>query len=260
MLVLVVLGLCLGSFVNAYVWRLHVGKDWVKGRSECPHCHRLLAPKDLVPVLSWAWLRGRCRYCHRPIPDSPVTEIVMPALFLLSYYAWPSALHGMGLFRFVLWLIFLVGFVALAVYDLRWYMLPNKVVFPLIGLAVVWVAGTWALGGSWRMVTGSGIGAVIIAGLFFTLHYISKGKWIGFGDVKLGIVLGLLAGSAAQACLLLFFASLLGVLISLPLVATGKATRKSQLPFGPLLLAAMVVVQLFGTDIINGYSRLLLGA
>ena len=255
-LVLLVLGLCLGSFVNAFVWRLHEGTDWVRGRSECPHCHHVLAPKDLVPVLSWVALRGKCRYCHKPIPDTPITELVTPALFLLSYYAWPGALHGVGLFQFVLWLIFIVGFVALAMYDFRWFELPDGVVFSLIALAVLWVVGTWALGGSWRDVIGSTFGVLVISGLFYVLYKISD-EWIGFGDVKLGVVLGLLAGSALQACLLLFIASFLGVLISLPLLARGKATRKTPLPFGPLLLAGMVVVQLFGQSLLDGYTHLL---
>jgi prepilin signal peptidase PulO-like enzyme (type II secretory pathway) len=218
-----------------------------------------LAPKDLVPVFSWLSLGGKCRYCHKPIQDSPLTELITPALFVVSYYAWPTTLHGVGLFQFVLWLIFIVGFVALALYDLRWYLLPDKVVFSLIALAVVWVVGTWVWGGSWQTAAGSVLGAIIIAGLFFALHHLSKGKWIGFGDVKLGIMLGLLAGGVVQACILLFFASFLGVLISAPLVIAGKATRKSQLPFGPLLLAGAIIVQLFGATIMNGYNRLLGG-
>jgi prepilin signal peptidase PulO-like enzyme (type II secretory pathway) len=97
---------------------------------------------------------------------------------------------------------------------------------------------------------------LVVSGLFYVLYKISD-EWIGFGDVKLGIVLGLLAGSAVQACLLLFIASLLGVLISLPMMAAGKATRKTPLPFGPLLLAGMIVTQLFGQQLIDWYSRLL---
>jgi leader peptidase (prepilin peptidase)/N-methyltransferase len=85
----------------------------------------------------------------------------------------------------------------------------------------------------------------------------SKGKWIGFGDVKLGIALGLLAGGALEACMVLFFASFIGVLISTPLVIAGKASRKTQLPFGPLLIAGTVLVQLFGADVIDAYTRLL---
>src|SRR4029079_16791155 len=93
---LVVFGLVFGSFINALVWRLHAGRDWVKERSECTHCHHPLAPKDLVPVISWLWLRGRCRYCHKPIDDSPLVELAVPFLFVLSYCFWPMPLAGVG--------------------------------------------------------------------------------------------------------------------------------------------------------------------
>ncbi|HSW99275.1 MAG TPA: prepilin peptidase [Candidatus Saccharimonadales bacterium] len=257
-LVLILLGLCFGSFANAFAWRLHEKRNWVSERSECPHCHHILAPKDLVPVLSWLALRGKCRYCRKPIPDTPLPELATPALFVLSYIYWPQPLHGVGLFQFGLWLVFLVAFVVLAVYDIRWYLLPDKVVFPLMALAGVWVAGTWVITGAhgWRAAFGSAVGAAIISGLFFVLHQASKGKWIGFGDVKLGVVLGALAGGALPACLVLFWASCIGVLVSLPLVVAGKAGRKTQLPFGPLLMAGTVIAVLFGQGIVDWYGRL----
>ncbi|HSD55741.1 MAG TPA: prepilin peptidase, partial [Candidatus Saccharimonadales bacterium] len=68
-LLLIVLGLILGSFVNALVWRLRKNKDWVNDRSECTHCHHKLGPLDLIPVLSWVMLAGKCSYCHKKIED-----------------------------------------------------------------------------------------------------------------------------------------------------------------------------------------------
>jgi prepilin signal peptidase PulO-like enzyme (type II secretory pathway) len=257
-LLLAVVGLSLGSFVNAFVWRLHEGKDWINGRSECPHCHHQLAAKDLVPVVSWLLLRGKCRYCHKPIPDSPLVEILVALLFVLSYIVWPLPLSGVELFDFVLWLMFVVGFVALAVYDLRWFLLPNIVVFPLIGLAAVQVAGDWFFGDrSWSTLTGPLIGAATISGLFYALFAVSKGTWIGFGDVKLGIALGLLAGGPFAALLVLLLASLIGTLAALPLVLQGKATRKSHLPFGPLLIAGIIIVTLCGESLIDWYAGML---
>jgi len=256
--VLVLLGLCFGSFINALVWRLHEKRNWVSERSECTHCHHVLAAADLIPVVSWLLLRGKCRYCRKPISDTPLTELAVPALFLLSYYAWPYAFQGRGLFIFVLWLVFIVGFVTLAIYDVRWFLLPDKIIFPFIGLALLQVLGEWIFfDGSWRSAMGSVLGAVIISGLFWLLYEVSRGKWIGFGDVKLGVILGLLAGGVAHAFLLLFVASFIGMLVSLPLVLMGKANRKSHLPFGPLLIAGMVVVQLFGSSLIASYMRLL---
>lgn len=256
--VLVVLGLSLGSFVNALVWRLHERRNWISERSECTHCHHELSTTDLVPVVSWLLLSGKCRYCHKPIEDTPLPELAVAILFVVSYYCWPFSFHGGGLFTFILWLLFIVGFVALALYDIRWFLLPDKIVFPLVILAVVQVLVMWLFfHGSWRTVIGSLLGVLVISGLFFLLHELSKGKWIGFGDVKLGIILGLLAGGPIRAFLVLFLASCIGMLISLPLVLLGRANRKSHLPFGPLLLAGMVLVQLFGGAIINGYTRLL---
>jgi leader peptidase (prepilin peptidase)/N-methyltransferase len=97
-----------------------------------------------------------------------------------------------------------------------------------------------------------------MSGLFYALFEISKGKWIGFGDVKLAIVLGLLAGGVVPALLVLFTASLLGSAWSLPLVLRGKANRKSHLPFGPMLILGLVMVVLVGQSIIDWYSSLII--
>jgi prepilin signal peptidase PulO-like enzyme (type II secretory pathway) len=225
-LTLVVFGLIFGSFVNALVWRLHEKRDWVKERSECPHCHHQLAGRDLIPVMSYLMLKGKCRYCHRKIDDTPLTELAVPALWVASYVWWPQPLHGVGLFEFGFWLVFVVGLVALTLYDFRWFLLPDKIVFPLAGLAAVQVLGAWLLyHGSWRDAAGAALGAVLISGMFYVLFVASKGTWIGGGDVKLGVVLGLLAGGPLESMLLLFVASVGGTLFALPAVFTGRANR-----------------------------------
>lgn len=258
-LFLIVFGLILGSFVNALVWRLHQNRDWVKDRSECVHCHHKLAAKDLVPVLSWLYLRGKCRYCAKPIQDSPAVELLVPLLFVASYILWPQMFVGEGLLTFALWLIFIVGFTVLAVYDFKWFLLPDKVVFPLMALAVVQVLTVAIFYQQfWPTVLGAVYAVIVLSGLFFVLHALSKGTWIGFGDVKLAVVLGLLAGGPFEAVLLLFVASMSGLLVSLPMLVAGRANRKAHIPFGPFLLFATVVVVLFGAEIIDWYKRLLL--
>lgn len=269
-----VLGLIFGSFVNALVWRLHeqealAGKKGKKaaqrreelsisrGRSMCPHCGHELAAKDLVPVLSWLWLRGKCRYCHAKIQDNPLAEVATGVLFALSYAVWPLGFHGVGLFQFVLWLVFVVGFVALAVYDLRWMLLPNRIVFPLMALAALQtlVAALWLR--AWPQLYEPLLGAALIFGLFWGLYQVSKGAWIGGGDVKLAAVLGLLAGTPFRSFLLLFFASLIGTLVSLPLLSKGKKGLGVHIPFGPYLLLATIIVVLYGASIAGWYQRLL---
>lgn len=256
-LLLIVLGLVLGSFVNALVWRIHKKKDWIHDRSECVHCHHKLGPLDLVPVFSWLFLRGKCRYCHKKIDDNPLVELALPLLFVTSYLCWPVALQGSVLFNFVLWLVFLVGFLALAVYDLRWFLLPDKMVFPLAGLAVlqIIVVGLWEH--DWHIVLGAVGGTLVISGIFYLLFQLSKGTWIGGGDVKLGLVLGPLAGGVLEAFMLLFIASIIGVIAALPMVMQGKATRKTQLPFGPLLILGLIIVKLFGAGVLHWYTGLL---
>ena len=255
---LIALGLILGSFVNAFVWRLHEGRNWVSERSECPKCHHVLSWMDLIPVLSWLLLQGKCRYCHKRIDDSPLTELALPALFVGSYLAWPLGLTSTPrILHFAAWLVFLVGFLALALYDFRWFILPDKLVFPLAGLALFQVlAMAWAQQ-DWHVLVGALLGVLIISGLFYALLQVSDGKWIGGGDVKLGLVLGLLAGGGMQAVLLIFVASVSGLLFSLPLMLKGKVHKRSVLPFGPFLILGLVIVQLFGTRIIDWYLGLL---
>jgi leader peptidase (prepilin peptidase) / N-methyltransferase len=282
-LILIVLGLCLGSFVNAFVWR-HWKREFadrdagpsnpkaaaasksakakqpsardlsiVHGRSMCTHCHHELAAKDLIPVVSYLMLRGRCRYCGKPIQDSPLAELLTPLLFVVSYVFWPESFSGAGLVTFIFWLAFIVGFVALFVYDLRWQLLPYSIVFPMIALAIVQVIVVAIAYEGPRSVIGPLWGAAIIGGMFFLLYAVSKGRWIGDGDIPLGILLGLLAGGPANAFLVIFIASLIGTLVAVPLLMTGRADRSSHLPFGPFLIAGAVVVVLFGATIISWY-------
>lgn len=255
--VLIVVGLCFGSFVNAFVWRLHESKDFVKERSECPHCHHVLNTWDLVPILSWVALRGRCRYCHKKIEDSPLVEATLPALFVASYVWWPWSLSGVGIAQFVIWLLILVGLLSLVVYDFRWFILPDKIVWPLCLLAVAEVALQIVSAGNFSALFAAIEGVIIISGLFYLILLISHGTWIGGGDVKLGIVLGLLVGGALQAILLLFVASVSGLLFSLPLLVKSKKHAHTMLPFGPYLILGLIVAMLAGNDIIHWYTGLL---
>lgn len=256
LLLLIVFGLILGSFINAFIWRLHEGRNWVTERSECTTCHHQLAPKDLIPVISWLWLRGKCRYCKAPIHDSPFVELSLPLLLALSYLCWPVQLHGTGLIQFVFWCVFLVAFVALAAYDFRWFLLPNKIVFPVIGLAAMQVLVLAAYNTDWHIVLGALGGTAVVAGTFYALFHISNGSWIGGGDVKLGIALGLLAGGVVEGLLLLFVASVSAMLATLPMLVRGRARRTSHVPFGPFLIVGLIVVTLFGSRLIDWYAGL----
>jgi prepilin signal peptidase PulO-like enzyme (type II secretory pathway) len=181
---------------------------------------------------------------------------MLPFLFVISYLCWPFVLQGSAVLVFVLWLCFLVGFLALAVYDLRWFLLPDKIVFPLASLAVAQVIAVAIWDKDWHVCVGALAGTLAISGLFYLIFQFSKGTWIGGGDVKLGLVLGPLAGGLLEGFLVLFIASLIGVIFALPMIVKGKAHAKTPLPFGPLLIAGLIVVKLFGAGIINWYTGL----
>lgn len=256
-IVLVVVGLCMGSFVNALVWRLHEGMSVAKGRSMCPDCRHGLAAKDLVPVLSWLGLKGKCRYCSRPISAQyPLVELVTAAAFVASYVWWPAAFDTAQTVIFVLWLVLFTGLVALAVYDLRWLMLPNRLIYPLAGIAGVQAAITTATAIDPPTALLNIILAVAIGGgLFYALFQVSKGKWIGGGDVKLGWLLGLIVATPGRAVLFIFLGSVLGSLVSLPLLTSGRLKRTSVIPFGPFLITGAIITVLFGADILHWYQQ-----
>lgn len=270
---LVVVGLCLGSFVNAFTWRLHEQSKTTdkkklkelsisKGRSKCTHCGHQLAAKDLIPVLSWLSLSGKCRYCKKPISwQYPLVELAGAVLLVASYIWWPYAIESsLEIALFGLWAVIATGFLALTVYDARWYLLPDKIVFPLTAIGGIFVALLAVQYDTTAVLRDAAIGALVVFGLFYGLHQLSQGKWIGGGDVKLAVLLGALAGGLVNAMLLLFIASVLGAAYGVAASTIGgqKLTRKLRIPFGPFLIVATIVTVLFGASIVDWYSELIL--
>jgi leader peptidase (prepilin peptidase)/N-methyltransferase len=267
-LVLIVLGLCFGSFINALVWRVHQqskGKtqrnlSLLHGRSMCPHCRHELAAQDLVPVLSWFVLGARCRYCQKPISiQYPMVEAATAAAFALSYVFWPQALHAGGQWTlFITWLAVLVGLIALLVYDAKWLLLPNKIVYPafftaLAGrLAYIIFFASDKSHSFWLLI----FSVSIASGVFWALYHLSHGRWIGYGDVRLGLVTGTVLAKPSLSLLMIFLASILGTLASLPGLVSGSRSFTSKLPFGPFLIVATAISLLFGPNLIDWYTNL----
>lgn len=255
-IIFAVLGVCLGSFVNAAVWRIKVKKDIVHDRSECVHCHHKLAAGDLIPIVSWLILGGKCRYCKKPISAQyPIVEAAVMAYFVLSYLLWPVVLDNTHAWiDFGLWLSYGVGLAILFVYDLKWYLLPDKVVWPLVALGVVDFVNTGLLH-QWsptQFLAEFILAVGVIAGVYYLLYFISKGKWIGFGDVKLGLFMGLALGWQAGLVALLL-ANVIGCLIVIPGLALGKLKRDSRIPFGPLLIIGFVLAGIWGHQLFDWY-------
>ena len=275
-LLLAVFGLALGSFVNALIWRIHAQDEILdkkkqtkqdrlqlkrlsisRGRSMCLSCRHELRAIDLVPVFSWLWLRGKCRYCGARIPDTPLAELLVPTLFILSYLFWPYSLSGGAILPFVVWLVALV---ALALYDIKWFLLPNRIVWPLATLALIYrITLAIAPGQDTLEVLMAGFwGVLALAGLFFVLFTVSNERWIGGGDVKLAIALGLFAGGPLAAFLVLFIASTSGSLAAIPMLLRGQSVRQARIPFGPFLIGGTIVAVLFGMAMLRWYTGLFL--
>ncbi len=251
---ILMLGLCLGSFVNALVWRVHAKRDWVKERSECIQCHHGLSGWDLIPVFSWLSLKGRCRYCSKSIsPQYPVVELTTSVLFVISYFYWPTAIVGVQTVVFISWLALLTTLVALALYDFKYMLLPNSMV-KVAGVFVGAITLLRMLDSSvLSVLSGAVLGLVFFGGLFYVLYQISDGRWIGGGDVKLGFVLGFLLGGAVESLLAIFIASFVGSLFAILYGTKRTAYAKKIIPFGPMLILGTFVVYIFSHRIFEAY-------
>lgn len=273
------LGLVFGSFAGAQVWRLRarqlvadkrggeeyskaeyqtlkplMGKKQKEDRSLCLHCGHVLGWQDLMPLVSWLSLGGKCRYCNKPIGRlEPLAELATAALFVLSLALWLHPLNApVDILLFILWLIAIVLMVILTIYDIKWQLLPDSINFSFMGVAAVFVAVRYfAYGYGPQEIISTLAGVGILAGIYAVLYLVSKGAWIGFGDVKLGVGLGLLLGDWKLAFLALFLANLIGCLLVLPAMLTKKLNGKSRIAFGPLLMAGTLIAFWWGRPFIQ---------
>lgn len=282
---LAILGLLFGSFAGAQVWRLRARQlveDAREGeavdqreydtllpltkstlssdRSRCLNCGKTLAWYDLLPLLSWISTKGKCRYCGTSIGRfEPLMELGVATAFVLSYIAWPLPLEsGIELIAFFTWLVAVVLLAILFAYDFKWFLLPDSIVFPLIGAGAVLSALTIYNADDAVAALLSVAGAVVIlSGLYFLLWIASKGQWIGFGDIKLGLGLALLLADWRLALLALFLANFIGSVVVIPGMLSGKINRKAHVPFGPLLIVGMFIAMLAGETIIASYLAIM---
>lgn len=283
---LVLVGLCLGSFAGATVWRLRareldaikndkkdtekegynhkeytrlkklLGKGPLSDRSQCLHCGYELKWYDLIPVVSWLSLKGKCRKCQHPIGKFELfMELGVAAFFVLSFMFWPGGIHdGLQLAHFILWLIAGVIMAVLFAYDTKWFMLPDSfsIALAVVGLGIVGVSAAESQDITGTLLTAFGAVAVL-SGLYAVLYAVSQGRWIGFGDVKLGVGLALILVDWQLAAMALFLANFIGCLIVIPLLVSKKLKRDSHVPFGPMLIAGTILAWFIGWPILDAY-------
>lgn len=246
-------GLLVGSFANVVIYRVPAGRSIVKPRSACPSCGAEVRAIDNVPVLSWLALRGHCRACKAPIsPRYPLVEALMGAIFALIGSRFGLSWTGGGEAALA------GGLVVLAFIDLDHMLLPKRVVYAtLAAVGAIFLAGAVAQG-QWHKLAVAAICGVVPWALFFAINFVNP-KAMGFGDVRLALLMGFGLGwlGAEYAFLGFIVASILGSVVGLALMAVGKATRKSAVPFGTFLASGAVLAALAGAPVVNWYSGML---
>jgi len=234
-------GTAVGSFLNVIIHRLQCQESFVRGRSHCPRCRHVLAWYDLVPVVSFFLLGRRCRHCQARISwQYPAVELATGILFAFGLYF----VHGF--WPLLIYFAAVTFFTALWVYDATTYLVPDQISLPAI---VVIAALNLFSGASAAMLA---VGAVL-GGVWFLLQFvISRGRWVGGGDVRLGVLVGALLGYPG-IIIGLAFAYLGGSLIAAVLLLLGRKRFGSRLPFATILLPAALAAWLWGADIWQWY-------
>lgn len=235
-------GLLIGSFLNVCIYRIPEGISVAEGFSFCPNCKKRIRPLDLIPVISYVFLRGKCRYCHSAISVKyPLIELLTGVLFILVYFQ-----YGLTILA-ALTAILTAVLVVISFIDLRHQIIPDGLVLVVLALGIA------ALFFSGRSPLEHIIGFFVVSGLLLAVALLSNGG-MGGGDIKLMAAAGLFLGWKL-ILLSLILASILGSLISIGLLVSKKANRKSMIPFGPFLSLGILISALYGDLLIYWYLQ-----
>ncbi|MBI2616824.1 prepilin peptidase [Candidatus Gottesmanbacteria bacterium] len=249
------IGTLIGSFLNVVIDRIPANRSIIRGRSHCDFCKHVLGPRDLVPIISFLLLRGRCRFCHKKISvQYPLVELFTGSLFLgvFATYVTSQYLSVKGLFIQLLpsWVL-ISCFIVIFVTDLKYTLIPDEVII-LSGIAAfILIGGSGDGRAIWENLVSGGIFSLI----FFFLFFITRGKGMGFGDVKLSFVLGLILG-LPRIIIAFYLSFLTGAIVSLILLLQGKKKLKSTIPFGPFLVVGTVIAYVWGDTLWVLFKRI----
>lgn len=270
---IILFGLVIGSFLNVVILRVKNGES-ILGRSQCPHCKDQIAWYDNFPLLSFILLKGRCRHCGEKISwQYPAVELATSILFLYAFYRH----FGADSFQSILNLKFeilnlfkdwflIAAMVVIFVIDLRWYLILDIVSLP--AAAIIFILNLMVgdptynlcrLTNLWSCNPLSWSGlliSAIIGGSFFLIQFLlSRGRWIGGGDIRLGFLMGLALGWP-QILIALMLAYFAGAIVGLGLMAFGKKQWGSMLPFGVFLAPATIATLFWGKEILHWYLNI----
>jgi leader peptidase (prepilin peptidase) / N-methyltransferase len=252
-------GLIFGSFLNVVVHRVPRQESIVRPASRCPNCGHELSAADNIPVISWLLLKGRCRYCRAPISARyPAGELLTAAVWMLAVLRReqlvpPGTSSGQD-WQMLAFLPFLWVLVALSLIDLEHKILPNKIVYPSVVIAIPLLAITAAMGPGLDAWVRALLGGVAGAAGFLIIALISPAG-MGMGDVKLSGLIGLFLGYLGWGRIVVaFFAAFaIGAVVGIALMILGKAGRKTAIPFGPFMALGAIISALAGQTLLDMY-------
>ncbi len=256
LIIVFIFGLMMGSFLNVLVVRVDELETVVKGRSHCPKCKKILKWYELIPLFSFLLLKARCGKCKEKISwQYPIMELATGLSFVAVYnYVINQSLpKGWEIGSVAFYLIIVCVLILLFMYDFTKMIVPDEFVYPAIGLAIVfqclaiYFIPNYRLG--WMDLV---YGLLIGAGVPALLSVPSRGKWMGYGDISIGALMGLVLGyPLVIAGMFMAFCS--GGLIGSLLLLSKKKKMTSAVPFGPFLTASTLVALIWGDYLINWY-------
>jgi len=227
------------------------------GRSFCPKCKHQISWYENIPVFSFLFLRGKCRHCKKKISwQYPLVELTVGILFVVvflfnfQFFNFSILTFNSQFLTFVRDLFFVSIMIVIFIYDLKYYLILDRITLPAIFIIAV---SNIFLGYNWQYLL---IGALVGGGFFLAQFLVSKGRWIGGGDIRLGVLMGVMF-SWPMILLSLFLSYILGSIISIFLVIFGKKKMDSQVPFGIFLTSASIVTLFWGNAILNWYLSFL---
>lgn len=250
------LGTIIGSFLNVVIYRFNTGKSIIYGHSICMTCNKSLRWYELVPLFSFLIQFGKCRRCKSNISlQYPLVEFGTGIIFsLTAYHFLPliiSSYWSFILFMVLFWFIFSI-LIVIIFYDIRHKIIPDNLVYSLIIISFLSIfisheSGLLKLSlpSLWNILSGP-----LCALPFLLLWLISKGRWMGLGDVKLILAIGwLFPFTVALSSIIISFwiGAVVGIFIIL--FSNKKVKLTTEIPFAPFLILGIFITFFFGIDI-----------
>lgn len=239
------LGLAIGSFLNVLIDRLPAGKS-LGGRSICDHCKRVLSVVELVPVLSWLIQKGYSRCCKKRLSEQyPLVELTTGLVFAGVWLRFSSEPFIAGVM-----MVIAAALIVITVVDMRERIIPDYMTLTIIISAVILSTLSGQLVQNF-------LAGIILFGLLFVMHMLTKGKGMGFGDVKFAFAIGLLLG-LWEGFIAIYIAFLLGGVVGGAMLLGGRKKLTSKIAFGPFLVAGTVVMLLWGEWVLEVVEKYLM--